>query len=1107
MPPTTVEPKVSLDARQQEWLKTMAAALQIKLGGPAPQAPGAVADADLVAKCKQIKAAVVPKVKDAIAADPSKKDKIKQLLEAATAQESKGAHAEALESLTKLTTTVKEALQKTTSKASPTAPSTRAETDPEPSSTVTAAPPTATTATTATTAPPPTPAQQSPPPSGPPTPVQEQTPPKSAEEEAYDKELKAVNSLVDALNKHAHKAHIAGELTAIGTEIGKADTAFKAKKYADAMKALAKAKETAGKAKGFADKYEAYAKKRAEAQFLTHAFRDQMKTGGDASGNPTYLDNQITAITDADNLANPPTRNYAAATTKVEGVSKGLKDVVTDWYVKPNTPKIQALKTGPTKTFLAKQIQDIEKEMAILTANISAGDYRKALLQGPKVRDMITAANETSSRRTKVDTQRVKAVTAIDGLKTFKALSTQMDDLNKRLKEVDDQASIENRQFENAVEALTKIEGDARALAKNGPAAETYAKDRQAADAAYQKLTVHKQAAAQKPLVDGIKTRLDRAAELAKDPANVAAAGAELKLAKQEIDAATKAFGEADAVGVVAGNASDAATGKKSLDALKISLAAAKKHKRAADFATELKALDTKVASAEKKLKDAATVPDAINEIKSIGDDLSKVIIQLTQQDSYAAERAALEARLKAVKALPEAKIIQANITPVETALKDADTQDKAHAFDKRAAAMVKARQAADLAEKTAQQSKTYNARQKSLDTAVKGSSLGAPEKKQVTDEVDLAAAQATALKYDEATKLLVKAETTFEKLQINGFAKQTPLNLDKIKTAAQRMMKNGSAKEIDKLIQALPDTTKHEVLKTLAKERYGIELKDETGDTATKSAKAMLDMMSLVPDDIVGNPSLKKVERRTPNENGGWYEPDTKSVVMKGRPGQRQQGFGAAIAAQLPADVEPDCQAKDAATPVDYFDFATLHELGHSVDDNLQFMASREGKSEFGNWRTYGGNIDPIVDAVAAHYKYNSTPEQKKAISDLIQGNNFTWPTPPAGTPADQVTKWNDAQQAVINWHNLAKVSNKVWWKQADINKIKIKVGAEELVFAEAYDRQWVSYDFAARKKGLTGYQFRAPGEWFAELYAGYRIGKLQSSHPAISWLSKLKV
>ncbi len=345
-----------------------------------------------------------------------------------------------------------------------------------------------------------------------------------------------------------------------------------------------------------------------------------------------------------------------------------------------------------------------------------------------------------------------------------------------------------------------------------------------------------------------------------------------------------------------------------------------------------------------------------------------------------------------------------------------------------------------------------------------------------------------------------MKAETTYETLVINGSAKQNPPDLGKIKAAAKRMMTSGSAKDIDQLIQKLPDSTKHEVLQTLAKERFGIELKTDAG-TAIKSAKAMLNMMAKVPDDVRNNPSLKTVERRTPDKNGGWYAPGTKSVVLNGRPGQATQEFGSSIAKELPADVEPNCKPKNADA-VDYMDFATLHELGHSVDDNLQFMASREGKPDFGNWRTIGGNIDSIVEAVAKWTKYDSTPEQKKAISDLIQGNQVTWPTPPAGASDDEVKKWNDGQKNVKNWHKLA-TSDGIWWSQSNTKKINVN----GTVFQLAYPRTWVSYDFDARKKGLTGYQFRAPGEWFAELYAGYRMDKLQSSHPAVGWLSKLKV
>ncbi|WP_127996263.1 hypothetical protein [Piscinibacter defluvii] len=51
--------------------------------------------------------------------------------------------------------------------------------------------------------------------------------------------------------------------------------------------------------------------------------------------------------------------------------------------------------------------------------------------------------------------------------------------------------------------------------------------------------------------------------------------------------------------------------------------------------------------------------------------------------------------------------------------------------------------------------------------------------------------------------------------------------------------------------------------------------------------------------------------------------------------------------------------------------------------------------------------------------------------------------------------------------------------------------------------DGSWRSYRVAARSKGVSQYQFKAPAEWFAELYAAYQMKALPDSHPDAKWLA----
>ena len=80
---------------------------------------------------------------------------------------------------------------------------------------------------------------------------------------------------------------------------------------------------------------------------------------------------------------------------------------------------------------------------------------------------------------------------------------------------------------------------------------------------------------------------------------------------------------------------------------------------------------------------------------------------------------------------------------------------------------------------------------------------------------------------------------------------------------------------------------------------------------------------------------------------------------------------------------------------------------------------------------------------------------------------------------------------------------TGQIWYDNAASMAHRI----DDRIYQRPYPDEWVSYKAEARQRGLTGFQFKAPGEWFAELYAGYRSGKLKPNHPAMDWLKDLHI
>lgn len=321
-----------------------------------------------------------------------------------------------------------------------------------------------------------------------------------------------------------------------------------------------------------------------------------------------------------------------------------------------------------------------------------------------------------------------------------------------------------------------------------------------------------------------------------------------------------------------------------------------------------------------------------------------------------------------------------------------------------------------------------------------------------------------------------------------------------------------GGGEVLDALIAELPEDKPQTFMKEALKARYGFEVKQFkkkdpdrvtrlTGLTAVdetlpdKSLKALYGMLGEVPlEHIQGN--VKELVRFT-EETGGAAYGNNKVYMYCGRaddPKASQQQFLQAgeIVPEGEA-VNPDCQPVDT-TPVQYFKFAAMHEVGHAEDAASGYMGQTAFKA-YAGWRTHGAA--EIADIAASHFKFDKAYLQ--AMLDSEQSTPPTTVPPPTDGIAPEA--WEDARKKAEAWVRGIRVGAALW-NHASRSK-QHAIGGR--VYHEAYAGDWVSYEFAARAQGITGYQFRAPGEWFAELYAAYYCKKLKPSHPAMDWLAKL--
>ncbi len=326
----------------------------------------------------------------------------------------------------------------------------------------------------------------------------------------------------------------------------------------------------------------------------------------------------------------------------------------------------------------------------------------------------------------------------------------------------------------------------------------------------------------------------------------------------------------------------------------------------------------------------------------------------------------------------------------------------------------------------------------------------------------------------------------------------------DKKEVAALLAQKDGQ-KQLDDIIASLDASAQRKVMNVAFEARFGCKLdifashddlakglKDADLGKKAPNIKRFYEHMSKLPiTDTLDNDSMLVFSNVDKVADGSFYSGGKKEVAMREGEAENSGLYGVGLEHEV-GKVDADSEPK-GDKPVTYFKWNTLHEVGHAVDDKLGYMKSN-GKTLAG-WEEYGANVTPIAKALATKFDFD-----EKYIAQYMsmkKGSDPITPDPVGCEPEE----WDRRRIEVRIWIDRAREDQKPW-KNASTAK-DCTIG--DRVYQESYPGSWTSYLADARKKGVSGYQFRAPGEWFSELYASFHTDRMNDNHPARTWLEKL--
>jgi hypothetical protein len=170
-------------------------------------------------------------------------------------------------------------------------------------------------------------------------------------------------------------------------------------------------------------------------------------------------------------------------------------------------------------------------------------------------------------------------------------------------------------------------------------------------------------------------------------------------------------------------------------------------------------------------------------------------------------------------------------------------------------------------------------------------------------------------------------------------------------------------------------------------------------------------------------------------------------------------------------------------------FNATMRHEIGHAVDAQMGIMESWGRQAPAGGWTKYSSYDDFVSGIITAaggmSYGANNALYRQAMVQAVTQNQSFSAAltalggTPPAADPGGAVSVvWQPAR-----YRQPAPGQNGPWYSGSWVTR-----GGRN--FQDAYGQASSLYSFLAAtrtQRMVTDYQWRAPGEWFAEVYQVY--------------------